>query len=280
MRIANHGGRAKIIIDGTGVDIARASMLRFFSDPQALFERWDEFVGWAASVTESSDYSTAVARVEAPVPRPRQVFAVGMNYRGHAAEIGLELPVVPSIFTKFPSCIVGPDAQVVLPPTEVDWEVELVVVIGRRARNVQPENAWLHVAGITVGQDLSDRRLQMAGPSPQQFSLAKSHVGFGPLGPELVTLDEFDNPDDLALGCSLNGEEMQKGQTRDMLFPVPELIARLSAVVTLLPGDLIFTGTPPGVGLGRKPPRFLAPGDELVSYVEGVGEMRTRFVTS
>jgi 2-keto-4-pentenoate hydratase/2-oxohepta-3-ene-1,7-dioic acid hydratase in catechol pathway len=213
------------------------------------------------------------------VPRPRQVFAIGMNYRDHADETGLGVPASPSTFTKFPTCITGPSAQVPLPPGDVDWEVELVVVLGRTARNVSASRAWDHVAGVCVGQDLSERKLQLIPPSPQ-FSLGKSHPGFGPTGPYLVTPDELGDPDDLALDCTLNGEQVQQGRTRDMLFPVPELIARLSAVVTMLPGDLIFTGTPAGVGLGRTPPRFLAPGDVLVSSIDQVGEITTRLTPS
>jgi 2,4-didehydro-3-deoxy-L-rhamnonate hydrolase len=133
------------------------------------------------------------------------------------------------------------------------------------------------VAGLTVGQDLSERITQTSGPSPQ-FSLGKSLPGFGPTGPWLVTPDEFDNPDDLELGCTIDGEQMQKGRTRDLVFSVPALISRLSHKLPLLPGDLLFTGTPAGVGLGRTPPRYLAPGEELVSYVRGIGELRQRFV--
>jgi 2-keto-4-pentenoate hydratase/2-oxohepta-3-ene-1,7-dioic acid hydratase in catechol pathway len=203
------------------------------------------------------------------------VFAIGMNYTDHATETGLGVPSAPNTFTKFPTCITGPRAEVVLPPGDVDWEVELVVVLGRTARQVPARRAWDFVAGVCVGQDLSERRQQLAPPSPQ-FSLGKSHPGFGPTGPFLVTPDELADPDDLELGCSLNGEVVQHGRTRDMLFPVPELIARLSAVVTMLPGDLIFTGTPAGVGLGRTPPRFLSPGDVLVSHISQVGEITTR----
>jgi 2-keto-4-pentenoate hydratase/2-oxohepta-3-ene-1,7-dioic acid hydratase in catechol pathway len=144
---------------------------------------------------------------------------------------------------------------------------------------VAAEDGWSYVAGLTVGQDISERVRQLAGPVPQ-FSLAKSFPCFGPTGPELVTPDEFADPDDLDLGCLVNGEVVQKGSTSDLIFPVPELIARLSAVVMLLPGDVVFTGTPAGVGLGRKPQRFLAPGDELMSYIEGIGVMRHRFVSS
>jgi 2-keto-4-pentenoate hydratase/2-oxohepta-3-ene-1,7-dioic acid hydratase in catechol pathway len=137
--------------------------------------------------------------------------------------------------------------------------------------------AWDHVAGITVGQDLSERVSQYRGPAPQ-FGLAKSFPGFSPMGPALVTADELDNPDDLGLGCEVNGEEMQRSRTAEMIFSVSDLVAYLSGVVTLYPGDVIYTGTPPGVGKGRTPPRFLHPGDELHSWIEGVGDLNQRFV--
>jgi 2-keto-4-pentenoate hydratase/2-oxohepta-3-ene-1,7-dioic acid hydratase in catechol pathway len=130
-----------------------------------------------------------------------------------------------------------------------------------------------------VGQDLSERISQLAGPAPQ-FSLGKSFAGFGPIGPWLVSTDEFDNPDDLELGCAINGEEVQKARTSDLIFSVPALVASLSRTVTLLPGDVIFTGTPAGVGLGRDPQRWLAPGDELVTWIEGIGQLRHRFAAA
>jgi 2,4-didehydro-3-deoxy-L-rhamnonate hydrolase len=279
MRLANVHGRWHIVVASGGVDVEAASAARFPADTFGLLERWAEFQDWASTADLADPVPVAAADLSAPVPRPRQVFGIGMNYRDHADETGLGLPTVPSTFTKFPTCITGPQAEVALPPGDVDWEVELVVIMGRTAQQVPAENAWDQVAGVCVGQDLSERRLQLIPPSPQ-FSLGKSHAGFGPTGPFLVTPDELDDPDDLALGCILNGEEVQKGRTRDMIFPVPELIARLSAVVTLLPGDLIFTGTPAGVGLGRKPPRFLSPGDVLVSCIDQVGEITTQFAAS
>jgi 2,4-didehydro-3-deoxy-L-rhamnonate hydrolase len=279
MRVANVQGRAHIVVDGEVVDVAAASADRFPADPLELLERWHEFRDWAAGAPRAEAVPLVAGDLGAPVPRPRQVFAIGMNYRDHADETGLGVPASPSTFTKFPTCITGPSAQVPLPPGDVDWEVELVVVLGRTARNVSASRAWDYVAGVCVGQDLSERKLQLIPPSPQ-FSLGKSHPGFGPTGPYLVTPDELGDPDDLALGCTLNGEQVQQGRTRDMLFPVPELIARLSAVVTMLPGDLIFTGTPAGVGLGRTPPRFLAPGDVLVSSIDQVGEITTRLTPS
>ena len=209
------------------------------------------------------------------MPAPRQVFGIGLNYRSHAAESGMDLPTVPATFTKFPACITGPFAEVELPNGTVDWEVELVVVVGRRADRVAAADAWSHVAGLTVGQDLSDRTLQFAAGG--QFSLGKSHRGFAPLGPWVVTPDELDDPDDLALGCSIDGETVQDARTSDLVFGVSQLIAELSAVVPLLPGDIIFTGTPGGVGFTRQPPRFLQPGETLESWIEGIGTIRTRF---
>lgn len=276
MRLANVHGRWHILTASGGADVAKASAGRYPADALGLLDRWAEFRDWASAADLAGVAPVDAADFCAPVPGPRQVFAIGMNYRDHADETGLGVPPAPSTFTKFPTCIVGPTAEVALPPGDVDWEVELVVIMGRTARRVPAERAWDFVAGLCVGQDLSERRMQLTPPSPQ-FSLGKSHPGFGPTGPVLVTVDELENPNDLVLGCILNGEEVQKGRTRDMIFPVPELIARLSAVVTLLPGDLIFTGTPAGVGLGRKPPRFLSPGDVLVSYIDQIGEITTRF---
>jgi 2-keto-4-pentenoate hydratase/2-oxohepta-3-ene-1,7-dioic acid hydratase in catechol pathway len=186
----------------------------------------------------------------------------------------MEVPDQLSVFTKFASCLTGPYTEVALPPGgHTDWEVELVAVIGTRAWQVAEADSWSHVAGLTVGQDISERILQL-GSKPPQFSMGKSFPGFGPTGPWLVTLDEFANPDDLELGCSINGEDVQKSRTSNLIAGVPKVIATLSETVPLLPGDVIFTGTPAGVGMARDPQRWLAPGDELVTYIEGIGEMR------
>ncbi|NRQ38232.1 fumarylacetoacetate hydrolase family protein [Nonomuraea sp. NN258] len=274
MRIANLSGRLVLIVAGKAVDVERAAQGRFAADPQAVYDRWAEFTAWAATATDLPEGVDFDPRdLGSPVPAPRQVLAVGLNYGDHAKESGFAVPdTLPPVFPKYASAITGPVTEVALPAGgHTDWEVELVVAIGSRAYRAEP--SWEHVAGLTVGQDLSERITQLAGPAPQ-FGLGKSFPGFAPVGPWLVTPDEFDDPDDLELGCSINGEEMQKGRTRDLIFSVPALIAKLSAVLPLLPGDLIFTGTPAGVGLGRTPQRWLAPGDELVSYVEGIGELR------
>jgi 2-keto-4-pentenoate hydratase/2-oxohepta-3-ene-1,7-dioic acid hydratase in catechol pathway len=182
------------------------------------------------------------------------------------------------VFTKFPSCITGPYGDIELPPGgHVDWEVELVAVIGRRAHRVPADQAPDYVAGYAIGQDVSERVLQMAS-TPPQFSMGKSLPGFGPIGPWLVTLDDLADPNDLELGCEINGEPVQSSRTSRLIFSVPALVAKLSATLPLLPGDVIFTGTPSGVGLGREPQRWLADGDILTSHIEGIGEMRHRFV--
>jgi 2-keto-4-pentenoate hydratase/2-oxohepta-3-ene-1,7-dioic acid hydratase in catechol pathway len=216
------------------------------------------------------------ADLGAPVPRPRQVFAIGVNYAEHAAESGYPAGSLPITFTKFPSSLTGPDAQVELPPGSVDWEVELVIVIGTGGKNVSREDAWTHVAGLTVGQDLSEREAQNAGAKPQ-YSLAKSHTGFGPTGPWLVTTDEFENPDDLAIQSTLTGEVMQSSRTSKMIYNVPDLLFELSKVCELFPGDIIFSGTPEGVGNARTPKRFIGPDDDLRSEIEGIGYIHQTF---
>jgi 2-keto-4-pentenoate hydratase/2-oxohepta-3-ene-1,7-dioic acid hydratase in catechol pathway len=278
VRVGNLAGRLVIVTVAGAIDVESASGGRFGPEPQAVYDQWAEFAGWAASADDAAAQPYEPAQLGAPAPAPRQSFGIGLNYRDHVAESGLTVPDQPSVFTKFPSCITGPHSDVVLPPGgHTDWEVELVAVIGTTARHVSEGAAWSHVAGLTVGQDISERISQLAG-SPAQFSLGKSFPGFGPTGPWLVTVDEFANPDDLELGCSVNGDQMQQARTSYLIISVPQLIAKLSAVVTLLPGDIIFTGTPAGVGMGRDPQRWLAPGDEVVSYVEGIGELRQRFV--
>ncbi|MBC8091816.1 MAG: fumarylacetoacetate hydrolase family protein [Pseudonocardia sp.] len=280
MRIANLAGRLVLVAaDERLVDVHTASGGRFGPTVQDVYAQWVPFREWAAAVDLSGAGAQVydAARLGSPAPAPRQVFAVGLNYTAHAAESKLAVPEHPPVFTKFPSSLTGPEGEIALPDGDVDWEVELVVVIGAEAVGVRRERAWDHVAGLSVGQDISERRRQLTGPAPQ-FSMGKSHPGFGPIGPVLVTADEFADPTDLELGCLVNGEQMQKGRTSEMLFPVDELIARLSAVVTLYPGDVVFTGTPAGVGLGRDPQRFLHDGDELTSYVEGIGRMHHRLV--
>jgi 2-keto-4-pentenoate hydratase/2-oxohepta-3-ene-1,7-dioic acid hydratase in catechol pathway len=287
MRIANVEGRAQLIVEQglAAVDVADASAGLFGPEPASLYDRWGEFRAWAGetiaadgdSPFESMPFDPA--RAGPPSPAPRQVFAVALNYRDHAAESGHAAPADPLIFPKYVSAFSGPVSRVVLPEGNVDWECELVAVVGRTAHHIDHADGWSYVAGLTVGQDISERVLQRKGPVPQ-FGLGKSYTGFAPTGPVLVTPDELADPDDLAIGCEVNGQSMQRARTSDMIFSVPALIAFLAGVVTLLPGDVIFTGTPPGVGAGRQPPVFLAPGDELTSHIEDIGQLHQRFVAA
>ena len=278
MRLVNINGRAALQTGGGALDVYRASRGRFGPRPLDVLDEWHEFVSWANG-DELTGHETWPGALDAPIPDPRQIFAIGLNYVDHAHGSGLAPPDEPVVFTKFASSLCGPVQKIALPEGNVDWEVEMVVVIGRETSEVARSSAWSYVAGLMVGQDLSERRSQFQGDVPQ-FSLAKSHKGFGPIGPALVTLDEIPDPDDLAITCRLNGNVVQEGSTRDMIFPVSEILARLSRVVTLYPGDLIFTGTPPGVGYGRTPPEFLQVGDRLESHIEGIGHLSQEFVAA
>ncbi|MFF8512847.1 fumarylacetoacetate hydrolase family protein [Streptomyces sp. NPDC015492] len=278
MRMANLDGRLVVLREDGAVDVQEASGGAFASDPQAVFDRWPEFRAWAdGAPADGSGKPFDERSLGAPVPRPRQVFAIGLNYSDHVAEAGLKAPEHPSVFTKYPTSLTGPYEEITLPSAYTDWEVELVVVIGRRARDVSEAEAWDHVAGLTVGQDLSERRIQLQGPAPQ-FSMGKSFPGFSPIGPSLVTPDELPDPDDLELSCSIGDETLQRARTRQMVFRVAEQISWISRICPLLPGDLIFTGTPAGVGGARDPRRFLAPGEVLRSRIPGIGELRNRLV--
>lgn len=274
MRLGNLDGRPVLITpDGTAALDASAGGFATHGD---VFDRWDEFVGWAAAADLGGASPFDPAALGAVSPRPAQVFAIGLNYAGHAAESGFGLPEFPTTFTKFPTCLTGPHATVALPGETVDYEVELVAVIAKRAHHVAEADAWSHVAGLAVGQDLSERTVQLRPPAPQ-FSLGKSFPGFGPTGPWLVTPDELTDPNDLAIECRHNGEVVQSSRTSDLIFSVGRLVHLVSGVVPLLPGDVIFTGTPAGVGAGHTPPRFMRSGDVLESTVEGVGTIVTTF---
>ena len=276
MRIANLRDRLVIITAEGAIDVADASGGRFGPEPASAFDDWTTFSEWARTATgEAQPYEPH--DLGAPVPTPRQVFAVGLNYVRHAKESNLPLPPKPMIFTKFQSSITGPTGQIALPSDTVDWEVELVAVIGAEARNVAEADAWSYVAGFTAGQDLSDRTVQTTG-SPAQFSMGKSFPGFAPIGPALVTLDEFDDPNDLRVSTLVNDDVRQDSRTSDLVFNIPQLIAYISSIVTLFPGDLIFTGTPEGVGLGRSPQLYLSHGEVLTTSIEGIGTMRHELV--
>lgn len=276
MRFANVKGRASVLAGDRVVDVERASGGRFGADPMHAVSQWDAFRSWAEHVAVTGDTPVLdETDLGPPVPRPSKVFGIGMNYREHAREAGLDIPSSPVVFTKFPSCLSGARADVPLSSGFVDWEVELVVVIGRCGRRIAAGAALSHVAGYCIGQDISDRKVQFTD-RPPQFSMGKSFDGYGPLGPALVSIDAFANPDDLAIACDISGELVQSARTSDMIFPVAELIAFLSGVCKLEPGDLIFTGTPAGVGSTRDPRRYLKAGDVIESRIEGIGRLVNR----
>jgi 2,4-didehydro-3-deoxy-L-rhamnonate hydrolase len=277
-RLVNVDGRSALAEGDHWYDLAGLAGAGTLADPMAAIAHADELHEVHAGLADAEPSGRLDQAVLGPsVPRPSKVFAIGLNYRSHAEESNLDVPSSPVVFTKFPSCLSGPTADIVLSGDRVDWEVELVVVIGRRGRAIAEGAAWSHVAGLTLGQDVSDRAVQMTG-NPAQFSLGKSFDTYGPIGPAVVSIDAFDDPDDVGLWCEVSGQRMQEARTSDLIFPVPELVAHLSSVCTLEPGDVIFTGTPGGVGMGRG--RFLADGDVVSSGAEVIGELRNRCVSS
>jgi 2-keto-4-pentenoate hydratase/2-oxohepta-3-ene-1,7-dioic acid hydratase in catechol pathway len=279
MRFMNHDGRMTLIDgDGPGIDVAEASAGQLPSSPADALDRWPELYEWARNFRGDGDIEIVEAKIGPPSPAPRQILGVGLNYASHASEAGLAVPEHPMIFPKLRATVTGPFAAIPISTETVDWEVELVLVIGREARGVAARDAWDYIAGLTIGQDLSDRNIQLRPPEVPQYSLGKSLPGFGPTGPVLVTADEFDNPEDLELRCVVNGEEVQYGRTADFIFTIPQIIQYISKVTILYSGDLIMTGTPAGIGATRTPPRFLAAGAVLESHITGIGTMRHEFV--
>lgn len=272
VRVINAAGRLAVEVPDGIVDVAQASDGRFGPDVQSVYDQWAEFADWAKGQTEATGPMPAPEDVGPPVPGPRQIFAIGLNYKDHADETGAAYPEQPMVFTKFQTSIAPPVGELTLPSGAVDWEVELVVVIGTAGANIAEGDAWSHVAGLTAGQDYSERIVQTAG-KPPQFSMGKSYPGFAPLGPALVTPDDFEDLDNIALTCSIDGEKLQDGRTKDLLFDVPQLISWLSAITPLTPGDIIFTGTPAGVGVGMDPRRFLKPGEVVETTIEGIGSL-------
>jgi 2-keto-4-pentenoate hydratase/2-oxohepta-3-ene-1,7-dioic acid hydratase in catechol pathway len=275
-RLITVDGRAALEHDDRWYDLADLAGDPALADPLAAVARHADLHALQARCADATaSGSLAEVVLEAPVPAPRQVFGIGLNYRDHANETAATLPPAPLTFTKFPTCIAGPTADVPLSGELVDWEVEIVAVIGRETSRVSVEDAWDAVAGLTLGQDISDRLVQMTG-TPAQFSLGKSFENFGPTGPAIVSVDTFDDPDDIGLWCDVAGERMQDSRTSDLIFSIPTIVAYLSSICRLYPGDLIFTGTPAGVGAARG--RFLAVGEEIVSGAEGIGGLSNRCV--
>ncbi len=278
MRIANLAGRATVVTDDGLIDIATASNGAFSASVDKCVAQLATLRTWFQSAQPNVTSATTPdelygdRRLGPVVTSPQQIFAIGLNYRHHANEMNLTLPSEPMVFTKFVSSLCGPNDELPVRGHTTDFEAELVVVMGARARDLDVDRALAAIAGYCVGQDFSDRTLQMRGASPQ-FSLAKSHRNFTPIGPWLTTADEIADPNVLNIRCHVNGVEYQNSTTADMVFRVAEIVSYLSTVVELRPGDLIFTGSPHGVGQGQTPPVFLKPGDRVVTSIERLGRI-------
>lgn len=234
----------------------------------------------AANHPKAVSYARDEVRLLPPVRNPRKIVCIGLNYRDHAIEGGKAIPTEPVMFSKFPTALVGPGDDIVLPKVaqKVDYEAELVIVIGRRARHVpNDDRAFDVVGGYTCGHDVSARDWQFRGEE-RQWTIGKTFDTFAPVGPEIVTPDEPFNPHDARIRMRLNGQTMQDSSTREFIFKVPHLLWFLTQVFTLEPGDLIFTGTPPGVGIARKPPVLLKPGDVTEVEIDGIGVLRNPVV--
>ena len=231
--------------------------------------------GNAHPVLDRSSLPIEAVKLDAPLQNPPRIFGIGLNYRDHATESKMAVQSVPTVFLKLASSITGPDTDVLLPPeaTQPDYEAELAVVIGKRGYRISAENWEQYVFGYTILNDVSARGVQLA---TSQWTLGKSFPTFTPLGPAIVTRDEVPDPHSLDIRLTLNGEVMQLANTRDLIFRIPELISYLSSIVVLEPGDIISTGTPSGVGLGRTPQRWLQSGEEMVIEIERIGILRNR----
>jgi 2-keto-4-pentenoate hydratase/2-oxohepta-3-ene-1,7-dioic acid hydratase in catechol pathway len=214
-----------------------------------------------------------------PLLHPPRIFCVGLNYLDHATESKMVVQAVPTIFMKLPSAITGPDSDIVLPPnsTQPDYEAELAVVIGRSARNITRDNWREYVFGYTILNDVSARDIQLA---TSQWTLGKSFPTFCPIGPCVVTADELPDPHNLDVRLTIDGETMQQANTRDLIFDIPAVLGYISAIVPLEPGDIVSTGTPHGVGLGRTPPRWMRPGEAVVIEISGIGRLVNKTVTT
>jgi 2-keto-4-pentenoate hydratase/2-oxohepta-3-ene-1,7-dioic acid hydratase in catechol pathway len=281
LRLANLKGRAQFIVGDItapcAIDVATASNNSLSADPMQCLAHWDTLKKLAATLDAGTGSPVAIADLSCPVPQPRQMFAVGLNYRKHAAEMGSPLPPLPLVFAKFQSSLNSPTGSIEIQSDTVDYESELVIIVGKGGRNIVEATAWDHVAGLCAGQDVSDRGLQYMG-SPPQFSLGKSRVGYSPIGPWVTDMSNNDKRDDLQLGCTVNGEQRQDTQTSDMIFGIAHIIAYMSTIVELFPGDVIYTGSPFGVGHGRTPQVYLKPGDIVETTLEGVGTITNRCV--
>lgn len=275
-RLANIEGRAALVSGDAYYDLEDISNGNFSGDPMQALERLSELSALGAQL-DNLESSGQLADVELgpPVPNPKNCYAVGLNYRNHAEESNMDIPPVPMVFTKHTSCISGPTANIEMRSDYVDYEAELVAVIGKPGKDIARDDAWQHVAGLCVGQDISDRPMQFSA-APPQFNLGKSFDTFGPIGPVLTSLDSLDDYRSMEIQCDVSGELRQKDNVDDLIFDIPFIISYLSEIVTLNTGDVIFTGTPAGVGVIDG--KYLRDGEILTTSIAGLGTLRNRCV--
>ena len=273
---ANINNRSALVQGEAFFDLSTITNGAVSSDPMKAIQNSDLLHHYA---TQLDDYESsgliAEANVSAPIPQPRNSFGVGLNYQLHVEEAASKTPNTPMVFTKFPSSICGPTDAVIMRSDECDYEGELLVVIGKDGKDIPDEEAWSHVLGLSVGQDFSDRGIQYKD-QPAQFNLGKSFDTFGPTGPYLVSTDSFADPNDLQIITTVNGEVRQNDRTSNMIFDIPTLISYISSITSLAAGDIIFSGTPEGVGFRNG--SFLKDGDIVETTIEGIGTMRNRCV--
>ena len=261
-----------ILAEGELIGLGAAGFGDLLSIIAGGADAMDRVARWAGSAPGGNRHDPATQKLAAPIPRPPKIVCIGLNYRDHAAESNMPIPETPTVFAKFPTAVIGPGEPIILPKASAkpDYEAEFAVVIGKGGRHI-PEDRWReHIFGYTILNDVSARDFQMA---TSQWMIGKTFDTFAPFGPAIVTADEIEDPHDLDISLELSGETLQSSNTSNLIFTIPKLVAYLSSVFTLEPGDIIATGTPGGVGFARKPPRYLKPGDECRVRIEGLGEL-------
>jgi 2-keto-4-pentenoate hydratase/2-oxohepta-3-ene-1,7-dioic acid hydratase in catechol pathway len=261
-----------VLIEDKAVGLRGAGFHDLISVMAGGSDATDRVMRWIETHPWGEDLDAQDATLRAPIARPPKIICVGLNYRDHAAESGMAIPEVPTIFAKFSTAVIGPRQAIVLPrnSTRPDYEAELAVAIGKGGRHIAAERWQEHVFGYTILNDVSARDFQLA---TSQWTIGKTFDTFAPMGPAIVTADEVADPHNLRISLELNGKVMQDSNTSNLIFKIPQLIEYLSSVFTLETGDIIATGTPPGVGFARKPPVYLKPGDEVRIRIEGLGEL-------
>lgn len=270
-KLANIEGRAALVEGENYYDLETISNGKFNNDTSNALTNLVGLSELSEDLSKSEPSGLLHdIKIDAPISAPKNCYAVGLNYRNHAEEAGMDIPSVPMVFTKHTTCLVGPNSTIEMRSDHVDYEAELVVVIGKSGKDIQKDNAWDHVAGLCAGQDISDRTVQFSS-NPPQFNLGKSFDTFGPMGPYLVSPDGLQDKESLEIECKVNQEVRQKDNTNDLIFDVPSIISYLSEIVTLNTGDIIFTGTPGGVGIMEG--KFLKDGDVLSTSIEGIGTL-------